>query len=242
MYNLLRRKIIFSFLLVVGFSAASFAQFTAKGNYNYLDFANKPYYFGMSFAYVHAGYRVDKSKAFINNTNINVVESVSGPGVSLNMIANLKVGDYFDFRVMPGFSFIDRSFIYTSTDDDRNTYEKGAESVFFDMPFQLRFKSAPYKDKRFYLMAGLRYSYDVESTSNIREEEQKDLILFSPHDFQLEYGAGIQFFFPFFIFSPEIKISQGISDIHIYRSDLEESSILETIKSKIFSISFHFEG
>jgi len=242
MHNLLRRKIIFSFLLVVGFTAYSFAQFTAKGNYNYLDFANKPYYFGMSFAYVHAGYRVDKSKMFTNSTNIDVVESLSGPGVSLNMIANLKVGDYFDFRVMPGFSFIDRSFIFTSSDDNKSTYEKGVESVFFDMPFQFRFKSAPYKDKRFYLMAGLRYSYDVESTSSVREEEQKDLILFSPHDFQLEYGAGIQFFFPFFIFSPEIKISQGISDIHIYRSDLEESSILEAIKSKIFSISFHFEG
>ena len=242
MYNLSWRKIIISFFIALFYVTASFAQFTAKGNYNYLDFANKPYYFGMSFAYVHAGYRIDKSKDFIQNQNIDIVESLSGPGVSLNMIANLKVGDYFDFRAMPGFSFIDRSFIYTKADDTRDTYEKGVESVYFDLPFQLRFKSAPYKDKRFYVMAGIKYSYDVESTSNIREEEQQDLILFSPHDFQIEYGGGIQFFFPYFIFSPEIKISQGISDIHIFRDDLQESSILEAIKSKIFSISFHFEG
>lgn len=242
MYNLLGRKIILILFVVGLFATDAFSQFRAKGNYNYLDFANKPYYFGMSFAYVHAGYKIDRSRMFSNSTNIDVVESVSGPGVSLNMIANLKVGDFFDFRAMPGFSFIDRSFIFTEANDNRNTYVKGVESVFFDLPFQLRFKSAPYKDKRFYLMAGIRYSYDVESTSGIREEEQQDLILFSPHDFQLEYGAGVQFFFPFFIFSPEIKISQGISDIHIYRSDLEESSILETIKSKLFTISFHFEG
>jgi len=91
-------------------------------------------------------------------------------------------------------------------------------------------------------MAGVKYTYDVQSNSRTREGLSDDLILISPHDFHLEYGAGIQIFFPFFIFSPEIKMSQGISNIHIYKDTLEESSVLEAVKSRMFSISFHFEG
>ena len=110
MYDLPRNKIILSILFclcVLGLNA----QFTAKDNYNYLDFQKKPYYFGMSFGYNSSGYRINKSSDFISSQNINVVESMNGPGVTLQMIANLKIGEYFDFRAMPGFSFC---LLYTS--------------------------------------------------------------------------------------------------------------------------------
>jgi len=218
------------------------AQFTARDNYNYLDFQKKPYYFGMSFGYNNSGYRIDKSKMFVNSQNINVVESEKGPGVSLQMIGNLKIGDYFDFRTTPGFTFSERNFVFTTADETAPLVEKKIESVFWDMPFQIRFKSAPYKDKRLYVVAGVKYTYDVQSNSRTREGLSDDLILISPHDFHLEYGAGMQIFFPFFIFSPEIKLSQGISNIHIYKNDLNESRILDNILSRILTISFHFEG
>ncbi|HNE48548.1 MAG TPA: PorT family protein, partial [Saprospiraceae bacterium] len=64
----------------------------------------------------------------------------------------------------------------------------------------------------------------------------------SPSDFSVELGAGIQMFFPYFIFSPEIKFSRGISNILIFDKDLKESNILEKILSSGFTISFHFEG
>ena len=244
MYNISRYQIVLLLaLFFLGFSDSKLnAQFVAKDNYNYLDFQKKPYYFGMSFSYNKSGYRIDKNRAFSNSQNINVVESESGPGVSLQMIGNLKIGEYFDFRTTPGFTFAERNFIFDTNIDMTPLVEKKVESVFFDMPFQVRFKSAPYKDKRLYVMAGVKYTYDVQSNSRTRENLAEDLILISPHDYHIEYGAGIQIFFPFFIFSPEIRMSQGISNIHIYKDTLEESSVLEAVKSRMFSIAFHFEG
>ena len=67
------------------------------------------------------------------------------------------------------------------------------------------------------------------------------LVKISPHDFQVEVGAGMQFFFPYFILSPEVKLSQGIGNILIYNDALKEASVLEKLLSQTLSISIHFE-
>ncbi len=208
-------------------------------NYNFRDFQKKPYYFGMTLGLNNSGYRINQSEFFINNDSINIAESSAGGGFVLAGIVNLKLGDYFDFRALPGFSFSNRSFEFTSSEE--NTFQKeSVESVFFELPFLIRFKSAPYKDKRAFMVAGMKYSYDVQSNSQTRDA--KTLIKISPHDFQLEIGAGMQFFYPYFIFSPEIKYSRGVGNILIYDDQLNKSKVLENVVSQVFTLSFHFEG
>ena len=45
---------------------------------------------------------------------------------------------------------------------------------------------------RAFVLAGIKYTYDVNSNSNDRNNQ--DLIKISPHDFLFEVGGGIQFF------------------------------------------------
>ena len=59
---------------------------------------------------------------------------------------------------------------------------------------------------------------------------------------QFEVGVGMQFFFPYFILSPEIKFSQGLNNTLIYNRSLIESRIIEKLTSRTFTISFHIEG
>jgi hypothetical protein len=211
-----------------------------KGNYNFWEFRKKPFYFGLTLGMHSTGYLVDKSKAFIGTDSIQVVNGVDKPGLNVNIITNLKIGQYFDFRFIPGFAFSERRFEFLS--QSGKVDQKKIESVFLEVPLLLRFKSEPYKDKRLFVVGGLKYSYDVQSNSRLRREQSEKLIQITPHDFQFEIGAGMQFFFPFFIFSPEIKFSQGIGNIHIYNGLLEESLIIDKVKSRTFTISFHFEG
>jgi hypothetical protein len=114
------------------------------------------------------------------------------------------------------------------------------ESVFFETPFGVRFKSMPYKDKRAFFSAGLKYGYDVASNSNSRKGE--NIIKISPHEFQWEAGIGMQIYYPYFIFSPEIKMSRGINNSLIYNRSLSESKVLDNIVSQLFTITFNFEG
>lgn len=230
------KKIIFIILLCSGLHTLH-AQIGGRDNHNFRDFNRKSYYFGINIGFNNSGYKLQQSRFFINNDSVRVTEGQSEIGVNMHMITNLKMGEYFDFRFLPGFSFAQRGFEFTSVADSR-VLERKIESVFFELPFHLRFKSDPYKDKRMFVVAGLKYSYDVQTNSKSR----KSLIKIAPHDFQYEVGVGMQIFYPYFIFSPEIKFSRGIGNILIYDRAQNEARILENVVSQIFTLSFNFEG
>ncbi len=209
-----------------------------RSNNNFQEFQNKPYYFGITLGTTNSRYKVFQGQNFIIRDSIVVAEGLRAPGFDVHVIGNLKIGNYFDFRFLPGFSFAERPIEFIGASG--TPFTRRIESVFFESPFLVRYKSAPYKDKRAFVVAGVKYSFDVASNSATREAET--LIQISPHDFQFEVGAGMQFFFPYFIFSPEIKFSQGIGNILIFNGELEEASILEKILSRVLTLSFHFEG
>jgi hypothetical protein len=236
LYSLQTLILLCTFLV----SGPSWSQ-TNKGNHNYRAFNDKAYYFGLTFGYNRSNFQLAHSQRFILNDSFNITEGLGGPGLNVSMVTNMKLGEYFDFRFLPGFSFVGRKFYYLSTTDEIEQV-RDIESVLVQAPFQLRFKSDPFHDMRVFVLAGAKYTYDVASNARIRREQANRIIRISPHDFSLEVGAGMQFFFPFFIFSPELKYSQGIGNILIYNSKLSQSTVLEKVLSRTFTISLHFEG
>ncbi len=213
---------------------------SARGNYNFMDFQRRNYYFGITLGYNQSTYRVYRSERFVLNDSVSGVENVFGKGFNVNIVSNLRLGDYFDIRFMPGFSFASRSLMYDAARKGRPDYPNKIESVFVELPFQVRYTSAPYRDKRLFLISGLKYAYDIQAKSRVRT--LGNLVKISPTDFSFEYGVGLQMFFPYFIFSPEFKVSQGLGNMLIYNGTLRESNVLEKLLSRTFSISLHFEG
>ena len=241
MRNLFSRQII----IVAGLlciAQLSTAQEVRRGNYNFREFQSKPVYFGITLGYNSSTFQIKNWERFILSDSFAIAEAKPGPGFNVSLVSNLKMGDYFDFRFLPGFSFAERSIRFQQVDNIGQDITRTIESVFIQMPFQVRYKSAPYKDKRIFAIAGIKYQYDVASNSRIRQDESESLIKISPHDFAFEVGAGIQFFLPYFIFSPEVKFSQGLGNILIYNGALEQSRVLEKLISRSFTISLHFEG
>jgi opacity protein-like surface antigen len=233
-------KVALLLLLAFALMPSLQAQRYSGENYNFQDFQRKNYYFGITLGYNTSSFKPFRSRGFLENDSIRVVESLSGPGFNLGIVTNLKMGENFDFRFLPTLSFAERNIEYTKSGRLSNFSQRRVESVFVELPFHLRYKSAPYKDMRLFIISGVKYAFDVASDSRTRQAET--LVKISPTDFSLEYGAGIQFFFPFFIFSPEIKVSHGIGNTLIYNKNLIESTVLEKLLSRTFTISLHFEG
>jgi len=229
-------------VLLLFFAGSLQAQNVRAGNYNFKDFQSKPYYFGLTLGYNHSNFQIQKSSDFILNDSFRVVSPVGVPGFNVSMVGNLKLGEYFDFRFLPGFSFAQRDIRYTHTNQEIPDRTRKIESVFVQLPFHVRYKSVPYRDMRMFVIGGIKYTYDVASNARIRKAQQGSIIRISPHDYAVEIGAGMQFFFPFFIFSPEIKFSQGIGNVLIYNNQLEASKVIEKLYTRTFTISIHLEG
>ena len=231
---------VFTLFFCFCFLSTSVQGQNARGNYNFLDFQQKPYYFGITLGFNRANYRVFHSSTFINNPDVETAESVSGPGFNLGIVTNLKIGDYFDFRVLPTLSFAERRLEFTPGLVPDQPLRTSFESVLVELPFHVRYKSAPYKDMRLFVIAGVKYGFDVASDSKARQADER--VKIAPTDFSGEIGVGIQFFFPFFIFSPELKMSQGLGNTLIFDESLPQSTVIEKVLSRTFTLSLHFEG
>ena len=229
-----------SLLFALLFLTTTLVGQTSRGNYNFLDFQQKPYYFGITLGYNYSDFKVLKSQDFLASDSIRGVESVSGPGFNLGIVTNLKIGNHFDIRFLPTLSFAERNLMYSKRRQTGASLDKKIESVFVETPFHIRYKSAPYKDMRMFLISGVKYSFDVANDS--RSRQAADLVKVAPTDFQFEIGGGIQFFFPYFIFSPEFKYSHGIGNGLLYDDRLPESRVIDQLISRTFTISLHFEG
>jgi hypothetical protein len=198
---------------------------------------NKPYYFGITLAYNTSNYYVHRAREFVTSDSISSIVSPRGPGFNLGIITNLKLGQFFDVRFLPTLSFADRRLQYM---ENGRVVDKRIEAVFLEAPFQIRYKSAPYRDVRAFVLAGVKYNFDL--AGNSRTRQVSNLVKVSTHDFLLEWGFGFQVYFPYFIFSPEIKFSYGLNNSLFYDRDLIYSTLLEKVYARCITISFNFEG
>ncbi len=230
-------SLVFACLGLVGASTV-LAQAPQRGNYNYREHQNKNYYFGITIGFNTSSYRLYYSDQFVADDDVLGIRVEREPGLDLKIVSNLKVGEYIDVRFLPGLAFAGRSIAYTSELDDLE--DRKISSVFAEFPVQVRYKSEPWKDIRMFVLGGVKYSYDVASDSKTKDAD--DFVKFSPSDFQLEVGAGMQFYFPYFIFSPEVKFSHGLGNVLIFDNALRQSTVLDKVLSRAFTVSLHFEG
>lgn len=209
----------------------------SQAQLNYLEYVNKKLYFGITMGVNFSKYKLIQSEEFLTEDSIQVINSTRGPGFNLGIVSNLKMGQYFDLRFIPALSFGDKSLDYTLWND--STVSKTIESINIEFPITLRFKSQPIKDIRLYVLTGLKYNIDL--ASNAKARKASDQVKVVRGDVSYELGFGVQFFFPLFIFSPEIKFSNGFLNVHS-KSDLLYSRTIDKLFTRTITFSIHFEG
>jgi hypothetical protein len=214
-----------------------FSVWPAFSQRNVLEHYNRKIYFGITIAYNMSNYKVVHSNEFIYNDSILQVNSRRGPGFNLGIISNLRLNEYFDVRFVPSLVFADKKLVFTQKNKE---IIKTTESICTDFPLMFRFKSQPWKDMKVYVLAGMKYSLDL--ASNAKARKAFDQIKIKRHDLCYEYGVGLQFFFPLFIFSPEIKFSNGILNVHQPDRNLIYSNMINKLQIRTITLSFHFEG
>ncbi len=204
-------------------------------------YKNRPYYFGITLGYNQAFYKMDYDQRFINTDTLLSIEPLHSSGFSLGLLGNLKVVKHLDLRLNPTLIFTEKDLSYGFRKDSGRVRErKNVESILMSIPLQIKLKSDRVGNFRAYLLAGLKYDYDL--ASNAQNRQAKDIVKLSRNDLGYEAGFGFEFYLPYFIFSPEIKFSYGARNIHIYEPGNIYSNRIGRLLSRMIIISIHLEG
>ncbi|HPE96342.1 MAG: PorT family protein [Chitinophagales bacterium] len=228
------RKIICILLLLLPFMAK--AQFHVK---EYEDrFARRPYHFGIGLSYNSSYFKIRYDQSFINNDTLLTASALSGPGFNVSIVSNLRLTKHLDLRFIPGLAFAEKVIQYDQVQDAATSQR--IESIYFNFPLSVKFKSDSYKDMKVYVLGGTTYSFDLASNAKARNAE--DIVKIGTHDVSLDYGFGFEFYFPYFIFAPEIKICNGLNNVHVRDPLLIYSSSLDKLYARTILFTIHLEG
>jgi hypothetical protein len=206
---------------------------------NDLKFARKPYHFGIHLGTNISDYRIRHNELFATSDSILSIKSKYGIGFEIGALCSYHINKYLELRSLPSFVFANKQLNYQFNDGAKPT-KKELPQIWFDIPLELKFKSEPLKNIKLYLVAGLKYGYDMGTKFKARRDV--NMPYQSPHDFAVNYGAGIEIHFPLFILSPEFKVSNGILNAHKYDNSEVFSKYIKGLHNRTFSFSLNFEG
>lgn len=238
MHHLLRLQIVL--VLTFSFTQHSFGQY--KELYR-TDRDDKPFYFGMTLGGATAYLHPSKSSQFLLNDSILSAEPAKSAGYSVRLLATARITNRLEFRINPGLILgIDRSFTYRL--GSRQLYEdsivvKDIQSNIATFPFQFKFNSDRINNFKVYMLGGVKYDIDLASNASARNAQ--DLIKLKGSDFGVEVGLGFNFFLRFVTVSPEIRFSNGLTNLHARDANLKYSNVLDKLNSRMILFSLHLE-
>ena len=211
-FDLRRKKIIFSILFVLLFMGAPIMA-QVSPNINLPGSDQKKFKYGFSVGIFNSNYKMKYADVFAIPAydSIHAINPRGSMGFSLRFIANLKLAQYLDLRVTPGASFYENKIQFFYTDVANAEKLTFVEATRIEAPILLKYKSARRGNTRMYFVGGVTPSIRVSGKKN--EDELDDRILIKKENLSVEFGFGIDLYYPLFRFSPEIRFSRGLTNI-----------------------------
>lgn len=204
------------------------------------DHDDKIYYFGITFGMNYSIYQLNYTSAFASTDTFNRIQPRWRPGFNLGLMGTLRLSGFVDFRFVPSLSFAEKQLQYEFGPPKDSLTTRSIEAINMHLPFQFKFKSDRINNFRFYALVGGKFDYDLAANSRSRRNDE--FLKVSPVDYGFELGVGFEFYNPSFIFSPEIKISQGMRNQLFLDRSLPLTNAIQTLLTRMIVISIHLEG
>ena len=239
MHDLLRKKIIAT--LGILFCAASSLHAQREIYRSYRD--DLPYYFGLTLGYNTSYLHHTKSANFFASDSIMYVNPVASGGITMGLLATLKINDHIELRANPqliigGSKYIDYT-LKSVKPGEQTQHQQILPSTLVSLPAHIKLNSDRIENFRLYILGGVKFDFDLSSNSTSRNAD--DLVKLNAADFGLEAGLGVNIYLPFVTVSPEIKFSYGISNLHKLDNGLKYSNVLDKLRSRMIVFSIHLE-
>lgn len=206
---------------------------------NLYDHDVKPYYFGLTLGVNSSRFHPQMHPNFLLSDTVLSAEPMNSMGLNLGLLATLRVSDRFQLRFNPQLIFTERKIAYRLKYPESNKTEvvQSLNPIIVSFPIQVKLQSDRIGNFRVYMLAG--FKADLTLSGNKKAD---GTIQIKGSDFGPELGIGFNFFLKSFIFSPELKVSNGIPNIHSRDASVKYSSVFDKIQSRMIMLSFHFEG
>ncbi len=228
---------LFLTLLMLSAGSQVFGQRLPKRQPKY---DQKPLHFGFSLGINYFDFHIEEIADLAALPGYYSVRSEVSPGYTIRIISNLRLADYLDLRFSPGFAATERSLYFDVINpltDKRSEEVRKIESSFVELPVALKWKSERIKNYRLYVEGGVKYNIDLASKQDVIDDR---IFKLKRNDMAYEFGVGIDIYFEYFKFSPQIVGSWGFADLMVADGTFYVEGI-NRLQTRALLINFTFE-
>jgi len=204
--------------------------------------STRPFHFGFYFGVNNLDVNIKYKPSLLTNDTIYSAQVQGQYGFNLGIVTDLHLGDGFDLRFVPALVFGQRDFEYNVMLNSKvlESQKRVVESTFLDFPVSIKYKSERVNNGRAFVMTGFKAAFDMASLKNVEKSNTK-VIRLNPWDFSYHVGFGLDLYFEYFKFTPQIILNYGINNLMI-SDGTPYTNLIEYVTSKCFVLSLSFEG
>ena len=188
---------------------------------------------------------VASSEINADSSKIFSIESEPNYGFTVGIVSNLRINNSLDLRFIPSLAFGERNLDYRfmkyrDNDSILVDVRKNIPSTFVEFPFHIKYKSRRLNNFRAYVLSGINYRIDLSSQAKKRKDSGQIQVKLNRHDIYYDLGVGFDFYFEWFKFGTEFKMSYGVLDVLKRENNIYTDGI-DRLSSKVFQFTFTFE-
>ena len=230
------RKIVLC-VVILTISARSFAQNNPTDKL--INYEEQWIHYGFLIG-IHSSKYVTKYSDFFTTPAMDTVHSIipgNLGGFKLGFVINMKVAQYLDFRILPTVAFYENDLTYRYTDGSSTRELKDATMM--ELPLLLKYKSARRGNLAMYMVFGINPS--LEASGKGDEDDVAEQLELKNWNLGIDVGVGLDIFYPYFKFSPELRYSYGMRNM--LNDDPNRFSVgLSRLTTQNLGIFITFEG
>ena len=178
------------------------------------------------------------------------IVSVPHTGFTVGIVGDLRLGRYFDLRLIPSLSFGTKIIKYnydfaeyTKIENDvymniSKSYEESSSilATIMEFPLHIKYKSKRHHNLAAYVIGGGNPKLDFSFLFN----KDAKRIQAKTFDFAAEIGAGFDYYTHYFKMGIEAKFSFGLLDV-LDKCNNQYDASINSLKNRMFQVSLTFE-
>jgi len=193
---------------------------------NLADYDDRWFHPGMFVALTASRFNIEQSAAYVSSQAVTA-NSIVSPSLGVGFIGDARLGgpeSPFIFRFAPGVSFLTRRVEFTPRNYPKpdSIVTQEVTSTVVQFPVLLKYQSDRRRNARAYMIAGISPSL---TASNRRSDPLRNQLRALDSDLTLEYGVGLDLFYPLFKLAPELRFSHGLRNLLVNRNDVYSRSL-----------------
>jgi hypothetical protein len=200
-------------------------------------FLNFGMFFGPTFSRMNVGLTNDFIQGDPNQFNgLVAISPRSSAGIMIGAYSNFRLNDFFDFRFcVNGFAGYEFGLDYIY--QNGTTKSKLVEASMLELPILIKYRSQLRGTRGLYLVAGIKPSFLLTNRKNDDEN-----VTVNTRDIAIDYGFGLEKFYSYFKFAPEIRFSHGLMNM-LNKQELNQfNRPLQSVSFHTVTLYLHFGG